>query len=180
MFNPLPDLSPFACEREIDLYFHKQQYVENQAEWRKKLIDFINKPSSKFYIQNDLSSVFFMATGHGTNIGDNQYTKIPFSSRVILLDQQGNRTSIWSSGECKAIFTKDGSHAFHCDIFNPWFSSNLKDSFGPNHLHQLSDTKLNYTLFQNELKASIEASIQRIKEPFTTNADFYSYLNPEL
>lgn len=175
-----PKLSPFASERELDSYFQSKQFSENKHEWRKQLIDFINKPSSRFYIENDLSKIFYLATGHGTNIGDKHYTKIPFSGRVILLDSSGHRTSLWSSGDCKAIFTSGGNHAFHCDIFSPWFSPNLKDSFGSDRIHQLLDTKLNYALFQNELKASIEASIQRIKAPFTTNAAFYNFINPEL
>lgn len=78
MFIPLPELSPFASQRDIDLYFFQQEQFEDQQKWRKQLINFIYKPSSRVYIENDLSNIFFLATGHGTNIGDKNLTKISF------------------------------------------------------------------------------------------------------
>ena len=179
MFIPLPELSPFASQRDVDLYFFQQEQFEDQQKWRKQLINFINKPSSRFYIENDLSNIFFLATGHGTNIGDKNLTKIPFSSRVILLDGYGQKTQIWASGECAAIFTKDGGHAFHCDTSSPCFSSDLKNGFGSKYINEIHDTKLNFSAFQTELKIAINATINRIKAPFVSNEAFYNFMNPE-
>lgn len=38
MFIPLPELSPFASQRDIDLYFFQQEQFEDQQKWRKQLI----------------------------------------------------------------------------------------------------------------------------------------------